>query len=97
MKFTEITVDQIKSYARVEHDEEDDLFQTILEGAKSHIRNYTGLKNEKLDELPDTTIALYVISTEMYENRTGTRFDGKSGKMNELLDRILGTHSFNLL
>lgn len=97
MKFTEVTIKQIKTYTRVEHDEEDDLFQVILDGARSHIRNYTGLTDERLDKLPDTVIALYVISTEMYENRTGTRYDGKSGKMNELLDRILGTHSVNLL
>lgn len=97
MKFSEVTVNDLKDYARVDHDEEDTLFGIILEGAKSHIRAYTGLTDEILDTLPDTTIALYVIANEMYENRTGTSIDNKASKFNELLDRILGSHSVNLL
>ena len=97
MKFSEVTVNDLKDYAKVDHDVEDRLFGTILEAAKSHIRAYTGLDNEKLDTLPDTTIALYVIANEMYENRTGTSIDNKASKFNELLDRILGSHSVNLL
>lgn len=97
MKFSEVTIDNLKDYARIEHNEEDILFATILEGAKSHIRAYTGLNDEELDTLPDTTIALYVIANEMYENRTGTSIDNKASKFNELLDRILGSHSVNLL
>lgn len=97
MKFSEVTVNDLKDYARVDHDDEDLLFETILEAARSHIRAYTGLTDEILDTLPDTTIALYVIANEMYENRTGTSIDNKASKFNELLDRILGSHSVNLL
>ncbi len=97
MKFSEVTINDLKDYARIDHNEEDVLFTSILEGAKSHIRAYTGLTDEKLDTLPDTTIALYVIANEMYENRTGTSIDNKASKFNELLDRILGSHSVNLL
>lgn len=97
MKFSEVTINNLKDYARVDHNDEDVLFQAILEGAKSHIRAYTGLTDEKLDALPDITIALYVIANEMYENRTGINFENKTSKFNELLDRILGSHSVNLL
>lgn len=97
MKFSEVTINDLKDYARVDHEEENILFATILEAAKSHIRTYTGLTDEKLDTLPDMTIALYVIANEMYENRTGTSIDNKASKFNELLDRILGSHSVNLL
>ena len=97
MKFTEAKIENIKQYCRVEHDDENSLFQIILMGAKSHIRTYTGLEDEKLDELSDVTIALFVIASEMYENRIGTNTGNKNNKFNELLDRILGSHSINLL
>ena len=97
MIFSEVTVNDLKDYAKVDHNDEDALFKTILEGAKSHIRTYTGLTDEKLDTLPDMAIALYVIANEMYENRTGTSIYNKASKFNELLDRILGSHSVNLL
>ena len=97
MKFTEVTIEDLKNYCRVDYDDDDTLFSTILEGAKAHIRTYTGLNDIKLDTLPDTTIALFIISNEMYDNREGTRNDNKSVKFNEVLDRILGSHSINLL
>lgn len=97
MKFSEATIEDLKAYARVEHDNEDLLFGTILDAAKGHIRIYTGLDDAKLDALPDVSIALLTISNEMYEIRTATRLDNKASKINELLDRILGSHSINLL
>lgn len=97
MKFSEVTIKEIKDYARVEYDDEDNLFTSILLGAKAHIRAYTGLKDEKLDELDDTVIALYIISNEMYENRVMTNTDSRNSKLNEVLERILGSHSVNLL
>ncbi|OLS02421.1 head-tail connector protein [Tissierella creatinophila] len=97
MKFTEVTIDEVKNYCRVDYDDDNILFTAILDGAKAHVRTYTGLKDDKLDTLPDTTIALLVISNEMYDNREGTRNDNKSVKFNEVLDRILGSHSINLL
>lgn len=96
-KFSEVNVQDLKQYSRVDYNDDDRLFETILEGAKNHIRIYTGLADEKLDTLPDSVIALLIISNEMYDNREGTRNDNKSVKFNELLDRILGSHSINLL
>lgn len=97
MKFSEVTIQELKDYARVDSTEEDAIFQAILLGAKSHVRTFTGLEDGKLDELADTTIALYVIANEMYENRVGTDPGNRTNKFNELLDRILGSHSINLL
>lgn len=95
MTFSGVTLADCKDYLRIDGTEDDVLIQQFIDGAKSHIRAYTGLDDTKLDTLPDTVIALYVIVSEMYENRTAT--DAKGSKFNELLDRILGSHSVNLL
>ncbi|OHW62912.1 phage gp6-like head-tail connector protein [Andreesenia angusta] len=95
MKFSEVTVATVKDYAKIDYDDDDILLQAILDGAKSHIRAYTGLDNLALDEREDTSIALMVLANDMYGNRMAT--DVSNGKINLVLDRILGSYSVNLL
>lgn len=95
MKFSEVTISDLKEYAKIDYDDDDALLQAILDGAKSHVRAYTGLPNTELDEKPDTSIALLILANDMYGNRMAT--DGGNGKINIVLDRILGSYSTNLL
>lgn len=97
MKVSEVTVTDLMDYARVEDDSDETvkLFTSILVAAKSFICNYTGLTTEQLDEKEDITIALYVLSTEMYENRVYT--DSVQNNVNKVVAGILNMHSINLL
>ena len=92
---SQVTVKDIKGYLRIEHDLEDVLIGQILSSMKSHIQSYTGLTDAQMDDKEDLIIALYVLCDEFYNNRSGTT--NEKNKVREVLDRLLGMHSVNLL
>lgn len=94
MKISEVTIEELKDYAHVYHGEDDKLFTSILAGCKTYIRGYTGLADGQLDSKEDLTIALFVLSNEMYDNRT---FTVENNKVNTVVKSILDMHSINLL
>ena len=96
MKISEITEQELIEYAREDSDNPEvfKTFNTILSACKSFIRGYTGLTDEQLDAREDLTIVMFVLSVEMYENRT---FTIENDKVNVVVKSILDMHSFNLL
>lgn len=94
MKVSEVTIDDLKEYANVEHSFDDKIFSNILFASKSYIKNYTGLSIEQIDTKEDLTIALMILCNEIYDNRTYT---GKDDKSNKIVDNILDMYSVNLL
>jgi uncharacterized phage protein (predicted DNA packaging) len=95
MLVSEVTITDLKAYANVYHDEDDLLFESILIGAKHFIKNYTGKPINDLDSLgEDITIALYILSNEMYDNRMVST---DSKKVSFVVKQILDSHSYNLL
>ncbi|WP_026694086.1 head-tail connector protein [Peribacillus kribbensis] len=94
MLVSEITIQDLKNYARVDYDEDDLLFSSILEACKLYITSYTGLTLEQIDAKEDLTMAIFVLSNELYENRTFTVLDNK---VNVVIKSILDMHSINLL
>lgn len=94
MKISEITIPDLKNYAHVYHAEDDELFNNILIACKAYIKSYTGLDDLKMDEKEDMTMALFVLSNELYDNRTFTVQDNKA---NFVIKSILDMHSVNLL
>ena len=94
MKISEVTIDELKEYANVEHNFDDDIFENILVAAKSYIKSYTGLNDEQVDKKEDLTIALMVLCNEMYDNRV---FSVQDNKANTEIANILDMHSVNLL
>lgn len=94
MKISEVTITDLKEYANVEHDLDDNLFQTILVATKAYIKGYTGLTTEAMDTKEDLTIALMILSNEMYENRV---YSVDNDKVNSVVNNLLGMYSMNLL
>lgn len=94
MKISEVTIQDLKEYANVEHTLDDKLFSNILVAGKSYIKGYTGLSNEQMDTKEDLTIVLTVLSNEMYDNRT---FTVQDDKVNKVIKSILDMYSINLL
>lgn len=94
MKISEVTTEELKEYAHVYHNDDDKLFSSILIACKSYIKGYTGLTVERMDEKEDLTIALFVLSNELYDNRT---FTVENDKVNIVIKSILDMHSINLL
>ncbi len=93
MKISEVTINELKEYANVEHDLDDKLFN-MISAAKSYIKSYTGLTLEQIDDKEDLTIALMTLTNEMYDNRV---FIVQDIKLNTFISSILDMYSVNLL
>lgn len=94
MKVSEITLDNIKSYIRIDTDDEDNFLNAILSGSKSFVKSYTGLDDMKMDEKEDLALPVFVLCAEMYDNR---QFTVDKGTINPIVQSILDMHSVNLL
>lgn len=96
MKVSEMTVSDIAAYCRIaEPSTADNAFlEQAIEAAKAYIRSYTGLDDTSIDEHEDFVIVMYVLTQDMYDNRS-LYTDSKS--LNNTVETILGMHSVNLL
>jgi uncharacterized phage protein (predicted DNA packaging) len=95
MKVSEIKVEDVKNYLNIYHDDDNQLIESILRGTKSYAKNYTGLSTESMDLYEELSIAIFVLSAEMYDNRTMTV--DRLSKVNPLVESMLNLHSINLL
>jgi uncharacterized phage protein (predicted DNA packaging) len=94
MQVSKITIDDLKNYLHVYHAEDDKLLEAILVAAKAFVRNYTGLAADNLDISEDLSMAVYILSADLYDNRVYT-VDNNS--VNPVIQAILNMHSVNLL
>jgi Phage gp6-like head-tail connector protein len=94
MKLSQVQISDLKQYANVYHNADDNLFATILMAAKQFIVTYTGLQLYDLDPFEDLTVALFVLTNEMYDNRD---FTVENVKVNFVVKQILDSHSVNYL
>lgn len=94
MKISEITLENLKNYMRVDTEDEDTFIDTILVGAKAYIKNYTGLTDEDIENKEDLSLVVYVLCSEMYDNR---QYTVEKDKINPIIKSILDMHSINLL
>ena len=97
MKLSEIDVPFVKEYLRQDGDEDDRLIGAILEGAKDYIVKYTGQSIDQLEEGEDLTIAVLVLVTEFYDNRTISVNERINLRINSMLESLIGRYSINLL
>jgi hypothetical protein len=96
MKISEVVISDLMEYAH-EYSNDSEIIKTfnnILLACKSYIKSYTGLEDEQMDTKEDLTIALMVLTNEMYDNRV---FTVQDNKVNVLIKSILDMHSINLL
>jgi uncharacterized phage protein (predicted DNA packaging) len=94
MKISEIKISNIKEYLHVYHDEDDTLISAILIASKSFVRNYTGLSSESLDAKDDLSMAVFILASELYDNRV---YSVENTNVNPVIQAILNMHSVNLL
>jgi uncharacterized phage protein (predicted DNA packaging) len=94
MKMNEIKIKDIKDYLHVYHNEDDNLISAILIASKSFVKNYTGLTNEALDAKDDLSMAVFILASELYDNRVYTV---ENTNVNPVIEAILNMHSVNLL
>lgn len=104
MKVSEITINDIAEYLRLE--EVESMLFNLLDTAKKFISSYTGvpivatidpvtLQSSKcLDDYEDFYIVVMVLCQDMYDNRA---YYVDKNNLNRVVDTILGMHAINLL
>ena len=93
MKVSEITNKEVANHLRVD-DENDPAIEIVKEAAVGYVRSYTGLTDEELDKHEDLALAVLIVASDMYDNRSAT---AKEANANKTLERSLGMHSKNQL
>ncbi len=97
MKVSEVSVQFLKEYCRVEDDSEDMLFTTILEAAKQFVKTQTGLDDAGIEEKEDLAVVVLIMGAEMYENRTYTMSSNRTVGLNPAAESIINQYRMNLL
>ena len=92
MKMTEITLEDIKSYLRVDGDDEDTFISAALEASRQYIRTYTAQDDAFLDSCADIPMAVFALCADMYDVRQATV---NNDKAKPLVRQILDSYSRN--
>jgi uncharacterized phage protein (predicted DNA packaging) len=70
VKITDLGLDLVKEYLRIDHEDDDILLTTMLVAAKSYIQSYLNQKFTDFAEIPDEfTIACLALVSHWYEKR----------------------------
>lgn len=93
MKVSEIEVEHVAHYIKLDEYDEDEL-QAILDSAKAFVQSYTGLSKEEVDQHEDFYIVVMILCQDMYDNRC---IYVDKNNLNKVVDTILGMHCVNLL
>lgn len=100
MKVSEITVQNVADYLRLNDGDYDTTFiSALISTAQKYISDYTGIPiasdiEKTLDDYEDFYIVVMVLCQDMYDNRQ-MYIDGK--ELNRLVSTILNMHCINLL
>ena len=88
MRVSEIDEDYLVNYLKLDEPDDDDIkfAQTCLDAAKSFIRGQTGINDEQIDAYEDITIAVLVLTQDMYDNR---RLYVEKSNVNKVVDSII--------
>lgn len=96
MKVSEITVEDVVKYIRLDGPSQDDqaFLTSALSIAKKYISDDTGIAENKLDDHDDFVIVVLVLCQSMYDDRT--LYVDKTN-LNAMVAAVLGHHQVNLL
>lgn len=95
MYVSEVTVDTVKQWGRIEIDDDDTFIDSmILPAAKARICEYTGLTESELDSSESLAMALVALCVFLYDNRS---MNITNDKQNEVIHSFLDAHRVNLL
>ena len=94
MKVSEITLDVLKQYLRVDGDDDNLLLSAFLDGAKAYCSSYLGCTNDDLDTYATLPMVIMAIVSDAYEVR---QFTSTQVTQNPLIQQMLAMHCDNFL
>ena len=96
MKITEVNVDFVKEYLRIDHADDDILLTAMLGAAKSFIQSYLDRKFEDfgaVENIPDEfTVACLAIIAHWYERREIQGNKDTTGELRYVFAGLLDMH-----
>lgn len=93
MRVSQITEQEAIRFAKLEGSDIS-FVKPFLSAAKRYVRSYTGLTDEEMDQYDELSIAVLVMFTDMYDNRSMTV---EQAAENRTAKAILELHGRNLV
>ena len=72
MKVSELTLNLVKQYLRIDGDEDDTIVNLLIDSSKAYATDYIGCTEDDLDKWPDVTVAILAMIADTYEVRQFT-------------------------
>lgn len=98
MKLREVSAENLIRFAKIDDaDEESEVIEAIIEAGRKFVLSQTGLELEETDDKPDLAIAMLMICTDLYENRSYETETGKTRSVNLAAQAIINQYCRNIL
>lgn len=94
MKVSELTLDIIKQYLRVDGNDDDLLLEMLLASSIQYCTSYMGCTNEDLEKYDDVTIVILALIADSYEVR---QFTTSTITLNPIMQGVLDLHCSNFI
>lgn len=94
MKVSELTLDIIKQYLRIDGNGDDILIKALLAAAIQYCTSYMGCTSKDLDKYEDVTIVVLALISDSYEVR---QFTTSTVTLNPIMQGVLDLHCGNFL
>ena len=94
MKTSELTLDVIKQYLRIDGNDDDILLNAFLSASIQYCTSYMGCALEDLEKYDDVTIVILALISDSYEVR---QFTTSTVTTNPIMQGVLDLHCSNFL
>lgn len=94
MKTSELTLDVIKQYLRIDGNDDDILLNAFLSASIQYCTSYMDCTLEDLEKYDDVTIVILSLVADSYEVR---QFTTSTVKTNPIMQGVLDLHCSNFL
>ena len=94
MKVSELTLDTIKQYLRIDGNDDDILLNAFLSASIQYCTSYMGCTLEDLEKYDDVTIVILALVSDSYEVR---QFTTSTVTTNPIMQGVLDLHCSNFL
>lgn len=94
MKTSELTLDVIKQYLRIDGNDDDILLNAFLSASIQYCTSYMGCTVEDLEKYDDVTIVILALVADSYEVR---QFTTSTVTTNPIMQGVLDLHCGNFL
>ena len=94
MKVSELTLNTIKQYLRIDGNDDDMILNMLLDSAIQYCMSYMGCTKKDLDKYPDVTTVILALISDSYDIR---QFTTSTVTLNPIMQCVLDLHCGNFL